>query len=99
MREFEPRRLRLFFLFVVVVSSSLLCRYCVVSRRRRVLCGANLFSFGGGVCVAFGKKINHPQNKNFIVAFISLSLFLSPTTTTSEREREREEEERGKRTI
>ena len=41
-----------------------------------------------------GKKSYHPQNKNFIVAFISLSLFLSPTTTTSEREREREGRER-----
>ena len=41
-----------------------------------------------------GKKSYHPQNKNFIVAFISLSLFLSPTTTTSERERERGERER-----
>ena len=41
-----------------------------------------------------GKKSYHPQNKNFIVAFISLSLFLSPTTTTSEREREREREGR-----
>ena len=41
-----------------------------------------------------GKKSYHPQNKNFIVAFISLSLFLSPTTTTSERERERGGRER-----
>jgi len=40
------------------------------------------------------KKSYHPQNKNFIVAFISLSLFLSPTTTTSERERERGGRER-----
>ena len=86
MREFEPRRLR-FFLFL----SLFLLRYCVVSRRRRVLCVARIYSLGGGK--AFGEKIIILRIKtSSSLLYRSLSFFLSPTTT-SERERERRKRE------
>ena len=86
MREFEPRRLRLFFCF-----SLFLLRYCVVSRRRRVLCVARIYSLGRGK--AFGEKIIILRIKtSSSLLYRSLSFFLSPTTT-SERERERRKRE------
>ena len=87
MREFEPRRLRLFFCF-----SLFLLRYCVVSRRRRVLCVARIYSLGGGK--AFGEKIIILRIKtSSSLLYRSLSLFLSLRRRRLVREREREAKE------
>jgi hypothetical protein len=80
-----------FFLFL----SLFLLRYCVVSRRRRVLCVARIYSLGGGK--AFGEKIiilRIKTSSSLFIISLSFSLSFSPTTTTSERERERERQKR-----
>ena len=88
MREFEPRRLRLFFCF-----SLFLLRYCVVSRRRRVLCVARIYSLGGGK--AFGEKIIILRIKtSSSLLYRSLSFFLRRRLLVRERERERGGRER-----
>ena len=87
MREFEPRRLRLFFCF-----SLFLLRYCVVSRRRRVLCVARIYSLGGGK--AFGEKIIILRIKtSSSLLYRSLSFFLRRRLLVRERERERRKSE------
>ena len=88
MREFEPRRLRLFFCF-----SLFLLRYCIVSRRRRVLCVARIYSLGGGK--AFGEKIIILRIKtSSSLLYRSLSFFLRRRLLVRERERERERRKR-----
>ena len=83
MREFEPRRLRLFFCFLLF-----LLRYCIVSGRRRVLCVARIYSLGGGK--AFGEKIIILRIKtSSSLLYRSLSFFLRRRLRLRERERER----------